>query len=216
MNREERVRAAIEGREPDRIPASVWMHISDKDQDPRSLAEAMVEFNETYDYDFIKMMPFGAYTVSDWGAKLDIYCDKYKEVEIAAPGIECREDYKRIQPLPAVYGTWGKVLQLSQWLERLVKPGTPYIQTIFSPATTLKKLAGNRMLQDMLECPELVHGALAAITETTINFVKANIEAGVSGFFLQNSAQAMILWAMPCLRSSVSRMIFRSSTLIRM
>ena len=68
MNREERVRAAIEGREPDRIPASVWMHISDKDQDPRSLAEAMVEFNETYDYDFIKMMPFGAYTVSDWGA----------------------------------------------------------------------------------------------------------------------------------------------------
>ena len=154
-----------------------------QDQDPRSLAEAMVEFNETYDYDFIKMMPFGAYTVSDWGAKLDIYCDKYKEVEIAAPGIECREDYKRIQPLPAVYGTWGKVLQLSQWLERLVKPGTPYIQTIFSPATTLKKLAGNRMLQDMLECPELVHGALAAITETTINFVKANIEAGVSGFF---------------------------------
>ena len=183
MNREERVRAAIEGREPDRIPASVWMHISDKDQDPRSLAEAMVEFNETYDYDFIKMMPFGAYTVSDWGAKLDIYCDKYKEVEIAAPGIECREDYKRIQPLPAVYGTWGKVLQLSQWLERLVKPGTPYIQTIFSPAATLKKLAGNCMLQDMLECPELVHGALAAITETTINFVKANIEAGVSGFF---------------------------------
>ena len=39
------------------------------------------------------------------------------------------------------------------------------------------------MLQDMLECPELVHQALTAITETTINFVKANIEAGVSGFF---------------------------------
>ena len=43
MNREERVRAAIEGREPDRIPASVWMHISDKDQDPRwSLTKPMI------------------------------------------------------------------------------------------------------------------------------------------------------------------------------
>ena len=57
MTREERVRAAVEGREPDRVPVSVWMHISDKDQDSRSLAEAMVEFNEKYDYDFIKMMP---------------------------------------------------------------------------------------------------------------------------------------------------------------
>ena len=35
----------------------------------------------------------------------------------------------------------------------------------------------------MVENPEAVHAALAAITETTINFVKANIEAGVSGFF---------------------------------
>ena len=183
MTREERVRAAVEGREPDRVPVSVWMHISDKDQDSRSLAEAMVEFNEKYDYDFIKMMPFGAYTIPDWGAKLDIYCDKYKEVEIAASGISSIEDYRYIEPLPAIYGTWGKVLRLSQWMERLVKPGTPYIQTIFSPATTLKKLAGNRMLQDMLENPDLVHQALDAITQTTINFVKANIEAGVSGFF---------------------------------
>lgn len=61
----------------------------------------MVEFNETCDYDFIKMMPFGAYTVSDWGAKLDIYRDKYKEVEIAAPGIECR----RLQEDPAIAGS---------------------------------------------------------------------------------------------------------------
>jgi uroporphyrinogen decarboxylase len=31
--------------------------------------------------------------------------------------------------------------------------------------------------------PEYLHQALAAITETTINFVKLNIEAGVAGFF---------------------------------
>ena len=55
----------------------------------------MVEFNEKYDYDFIKMMPFGAYTTSDWGTKLEIFCDKYKEVEIAAPAISSLEDYKR-------------------------------------------------------------------------------------------------------------------------
>lgn len=183
MNREERVRAVLAGQEPDRIPASVWMHFSKYDQDPRSLAEYMVEFNEKYDFDFIKMMPFGAYGVPDWGAKLAIFCDTYKEVEIVAPGITCIEDYKKLQVLAPTYGTWGKTLQLSQWMERLSKPNTPYIQTIFSPATTLKKLAGARMIQDMKEYPEVVHQALEVITETTIDFVKANIEAGVSGFF---------------------------------
>ena len=183
MNREERVRAVLEGREPDRIPVSVWMHMSQFDQDPRALAEAMVAFNEAYDYDFIKMMPFGAYTTPDWGAKLDIFCDKYKEVEVAAPGITCLEDYLALEVLPATYGTWGKTLQLAQWVKKLAKPNTPYLQTIFSPMTTLKKLAGARVFQDMLEHPEVVHHALEVITETTIGFVKANIQVGVSGFF---------------------------------
>lgn len=184
MNREERVRAVLNGQEPDRIPVSVWMHFSQYDQDPRSLAEVMVEFNETYDYDFIKMMPFGAYTTPDWGTKLEIFCDKYKEVEIVAPAITCVEDYLALKPLAPTYGTWGKTLQVAQWTSRLVKPNTPFIQTIFSPATTLKKLAGGRMVQDMKEHPEAVHQALEVITQTTIDFVKANIEAGVSGFFL--------------------------------
>ena len=51
MNREERIRAVLEGKQPDRVPVSVWMHLSEYDQDSRSLAEAMVAFNEKYDYD---------------------------------------------------------------------------------------------------------------------------------------------------------------------
>ena len=183
MNREERIRAVLNKQEPDRIPVSVWMHFSAYDQDPRSLAEYMVEYNETYDFDFIKMMPFGAYTTPDWGAKLDIYCDKYKEVEIAAPGIVCPEDYARLEVLAPTHGSWGKTLQVAQYTSKLVKPNTPFLQTIFAPTTTLKKLAGARMVRDMKEHPALVHQALEVITQTTINFIKANIEAGVSGFF---------------------------------
>lgn len=184
MNREERIRAVLAGKEPDRIPVSVWMHQSKYDQDPRSLAEVLIAFNEKYDYDFIKMMPFGAYTVPDWGAKLSIYCDKYEEVEIAAPGVAELDDYMKIEPLAPVYGTWGKTLQLAQYMSKLIKPHTPFLQTLFTPCTTLKKLTSSRLITDMREHPEYVHHALAAITETTIQFIQANIEAGVSGFFL--------------------------------
>ena len=183
MNREERIRAVLEGKQPDRVPVSVWMHLSEYDQDSRSLAEAMVAFNEKYDYDFIKMMPFGAYMTPDWGAKLKIFCDPYKEVEIIEPAITCPEDYEKLEVLAPTHGSWGRTLQLAQWTSKLIKPNTPYMQTIFSPATSLKKLAGARLLSDMLEHPDKVHHALEVITETTIHFVKANIEAGVSGFF---------------------------------
>ena len=183
MNREERIRAVLEGKQPDRVPVSVWMHLSEYDQDSRSLAEAMVAFNEKYDYDFIKMMPFGAYMTPGWGAKLKIFCDPYKEVEIIEPAITCPEDYEKLEVLAPTHGSWGRTLQIAQWTSKLIKPNTPYMQTIFSPATSLKKLAGARLLSDMLEHPDKVHHALEVITETTINFVKANIEADVSGFF---------------------------------
>ena len=80
MTREDRIRAALAGGEVDRLPCSVWMHLSEVDQDPRSLAEEMVSQNEKYDFDFIKMMPFGAYSTQDWGCllytSLRIYCGR--------------------------------------------------------------------------------------------------------------------------------------------
>lgn len=118
-----------------------------------------------------------------WGAKLKIFCDPYKEVEIIEPTITCPENYEKLEVLAPTHGSWGRTLQIAQWTSKLIKPNTPYMQTIFSPATSLKKLAGARLLSDMLEHLDKVHHALEVITETTINFVKANIEAGVSGFF---------------------------------
>lgn len=183
MTRIERVEAALNGKKVDRVPCSVWMHLSEVDQDPVSLAQEMAARNEKFDYDFIKMMPFGAYSTQDWGAKINIYCDKYKEPVIVEPGIKDVADYENIQVLPATYGTWGKVVQTAEHLSKMVNKDTPFIQTVFSPMTTLKKLAGDRLLQDMKENPMKVHAALRAITETTVNFVEKNIEIGVSGFF---------------------------------
>lgn len=183
MTREERIRAALAGEEVDRVPCGVWMHLSEVDQDPKSLAEEMAANNEEFDFDFIKMMPFGAYTTQDWGAKIKIYCDKYKEPVILEPGIKELSDYAEIEPLAATHGTWGKSLAVAKHLSKCIAKDTPFIQTIFSPATTLKKLTSNRLIQDMVEHPEEVHKALRAITDTTINFVEANIKAGVSGFF---------------------------------
>lgn len=183
MTKTERVRASLNGEATDRLPVSVWLHYSDQDQDPRSLAETQVEFVRKYDYDFIKLMPFGLYGVQDWGCKVKIFGTPEAPPIVDDFGIHEIEEWRRLEELPAIYGTWGKQVQLAQYVHKLVGNEIPFIQTIFSPLTTARKLAGDRIFSDMKADAVLFHGALQVITNTTINFIKANIEAGVSGFF---------------------------------
>lgn len=70
MNREERIRAALAGKEVDHVPVGAWMHLSQFDQDPISLAEAEADFTEKYDFDYIKMMPFGLYSTRTSATRL--------------------------------------------------------------------------------------------------------------------------------------------------
>ena len=78
MNKIERLEAAIAGKEVDRVPYSIWYHLSAVDQDPVSLAEETVALSKKYDYDFVKMMPFGLYGVQDLGAKINIFAQQGK------------------------------------------------------------------------------------------------------------------------------------------
>jgi uroporphyrinogen decarboxylase len=183
MTKTERVKAALNCEETDRVPVSVWLHYPDQDQDPRSLAETQVDFVRKYDYDFIKLMPFGLYSVQDWGCKVKIFGTPHDPPIVDDFGIKDIQDWRTLEELPATYGTWGKQVQLAQHVRKLVGDDIPFIQTIFSPLTTARKLAGDRIFTDMKEDSGLFHEALRVITNTTVNFIKANIEAGVSGFF---------------------------------
>ncbi|MCO7126529.1 hypothetical protein NIE88_12210 [Sporolactobacillus shoreicorticis] len=183
MNKFERINAALHSKEVDRIPVNLWMHFSAYDQNPRLLAEKQVDYARKYDFDFIKLAPFGLYSVEDWGVEIE-YFNKVNQPPLATKyAIEKPQDWATIEVLPAIFGTYGKQLQLAQHVAKLSKGEIPFVQTIFSPLTTAYKLGGNRLLLDIKEHPEYVRQALEVITETTINFVKANIEAGVSGFF---------------------------------
>ncbi|WP_010257298.1 uroporphyrinogen decarboxylase family protein [Treponema primitia] len=183
MTKKERIKAALSGGEVDRIPINLWMHFSAEDQDIRQLAKRQVEFTKSYDFDFIKLMPFGLYSVLDYGAKITFFNQTGKPPEVAEGAIHHAKEWGTLTPLDASAGAYGKQVELARLAVRGAGSEFPVIQTIFSPLTTARKLAGDRILQDLVEEPTLFKQALEAITQTTINFVKKNIEAGVDGFF---------------------------------
>lgn len=184
MNKEERVRAALKCEEVDRVPINLWMHSSIADQDPRSLAELQVGIVKKYDYDFVKITPYGLYGVQDWGAKVKVFGKVNQPPVVVEPGIHDVKDWGKLEVIEPTYGAYGKCLQAAQYVSKLVDKDMPYIMTLFDPITTARKLAGDRILSDMKENPVLFKQGLQVITDTTIKFIKANIEAGVSGFFL--------------------------------
>lgn len=187
MTKTERVRAAVRFEEVDRIPISLWPHFTDVDQDYERLARAQFQHYQMLDLDFVKLMPFGLYGVEDYGVKIEKFYLPDQWPQVAEEFIKTDGDWERIVPLDVKKGTYGDQLHYARrMLELMEETGdrAPVIHTIFSPLTTLYKLIGEKKLLSAIgEEPDKVHGALAAIAETTIQFVKENIDLGISGFF---------------------------------
>lgn len=183
MNHFERIKAALQLKQVDRVPISLWAHLPEYDQNPKLLAKRQVELARKYDFDFIKLMPFGLYAVEDYGAEITYFSQQDRPAVIYQPGIEKVTDWDKIESLPGTYGTYGKQVELAKYVNELAGNEFPFIQTIFNPLTNALKLAGSRLILDIKENPERVKHALDALAETTINFVNENINAGVSGFF---------------------------------
>lgn len=191
MAKTERIKKALAKEKVDRVPLSIWFHMPDVDQDPVELAERSIAVAHHYDFDFIKMMPFGNYGAHDYGLSVRFFCTETQPALEREFAIKSHKDWLQLEPLPAYYGTYGKQVQFAQQLQKLLKgEDLPYIQTIFSPLTTAFKLAGKRIFTDLRGHPSEVHHALKVIAETTCNFCKANIEAGVAGFFFASKCSS--------------------------
>src|SRR5258708_3030702 len=78
VNKKERVDAALRGDQVDRVPASMWGHDFEREWNPHSLAEAMVENFTRYDWDYMKVNPRASYHVEGWGVKVHPSREKYK------------------------------------------------------------------------------------------------------------------------------------------
>ena len=186
MTQKERIQAALSHKEVDRVPFGMWYHMPHVDQDAVALAEAQIQMAQDYDLDFIKMMPFGNYQAADYGLSCTYYCTPTKAVFERKFAIEAVEEWGNVHELPGCFGNHGKTLLAAQQIAHQQKKKgleIPFVQTVFSPLTIAKKLAGDRIFDDMRKEPALLHHALSEIAKTCVNFMKENVDVGVSGFF---------------------------------
>jgi uroporphyrinogen decarboxylase len=186
LSHRERMQACIKG-DPslDRPPVALWRHFPIEDQSATSLADATIRFQETYDFDLVKVTPASSFCLKDWGAedRWEGNIDgtrRYHEYPIKAP-----EDWDRLKVLdPQKSPHLLEQLTCLKLLKTFFHHDTPIIQTIFNPLSQAKNLAGSITLQHHLqEDNEFLNRGLETISRTTSRFMESCLDIGVDGFF---------------------------------
>ena len=191
----ERIQACLNKESPDRPPVALWRHFPVDDQDPKSLADATLQFQRTYDFDLVKVTPASSFCAKDWGVEDEWMGDTEGTRRYTKRIIHDRRDWEKLPPLDPTAPHLAGQLACLRFIRAKLDAETPLLQTIFSPLAQAKNLAGNDTLIAHLRLyPEAVMKGLNTIAETTRHFVEACLDTDIDGiFYAIQHAQASLL-----------------------
>src|SRR2546427_5598380 len=183
MTKRERVVAALGGQPVDRPPVAFWRHAPDVDHTAKGLAEAMLVFHRRFDLDLVKVMSSGVYCVEDWGCRVADTGAPSGAQQCVEHALPAAADWARVRELDPGGGALGRELEAVRLIVRGRDDDAPVLHTVFTPLTIAKKLAGDRLREDLKAAPAAVGPALSAIQETATRHALAALDAGADGLF---------------------------------
>lgn len=188
MNKRERVNSALTGKTVDRVPVSAWCHFFEKEINMDSFVKSMLEFQQYYDWDYMKIHPRYSYHLEDWGS---VYtqsgkpgdwpvCEKYP--------IKNADDWGKLKVLKPDQGSFGAMLKAVEQIKKGLKDEVPFIMTVFSPLMIANHLCGfilgtNDLKKYIENDLDNLNKGLDTIAETFVLFVEALRKIGVDGLF---------------------------------
>jgi len=167
----------------DRPPVSVWRHFPVVDMTAAGLAEATVGFQRRFEWDLVKFMPTGVYSIVDYGVETDWIPNPNGIRTPRAPRVTAPEQWRALPRLDARAGFLGQQNRALQLTLQQLGQDVPVLQTVFSPLTTARKLAGDALFEHLRADPFGFGEAFETIVETTTNFVQDALDLGAGIFY---------------------------------
>jgi uroporphyrinogen decarboxylase len=178
MTRTERVEAAVNGAEVDRVPVMFWHHFQPEGSG-RAMANATLQFfDEEFDLDIAKVMPDIPYP--------------FPRKSIASV-----DDWRLIEPIDPLRSRYFQErAEAVALLRNALGYETPIVMTVFSPLAEAMYAARDRdlFLAHAQEHPVVIHEALATIADNLAAHARDIIAAGADGLFfaLQGCTRAIM------------------------
>jgi len=192
LSHKERIQNLLAGEPTDRIPVSFWRHFYHREHDAQSLAEAMLYFQDKFDWDFMKVNPRASYHVQPWGAQIQFSTNEYVKTKITDYPVKKLEDWRRIEPVKLSAPAFQEQLQALRLIGQALKGELHFVETVFSPLSIAGDLVESEdaLIKQLREAPQIIHQALEAITQTFEKFVEEILNAGASGIFFATTQWA--------------------------
>src|SRR2546425_534255 len=153
MTKRERVVAALGGQPVERPPVAFGRHAPDVDHTAKGLAEAMLSFHRRFDLDLVKVMSSGVYCVEDWGCRVADTSAPSGAKQCVEHAVRAAADWARVRELDPGGGALGRELEAVRLIVRGRHDDAPVLHTVFTPLTIAKKLAGDRLRDDLRAAP---------------------------------------------------------------
>jgi len=185
MDSRNRISAALRGAPVDRPPVSFWGHFYHRESSASDLAEATIEFQRAYAWDWIKLNPRKHYHVEPWGVRYRYSGRPNEKPVLEEWPVRRAEDWRTIVEVPADRGAFAEQIDAVRQVRRAIPDDVPLIETVFTPLAVLGEMVERpETLRDhMRENPDAVRSAIEAVTRTYERFVPAVLDAGADGIF---------------------------------
>lgn len=185
MNKRERLEKTFAGEATDRVPVALWRHWPGDDQRAADLARSTVEFQNAYDWDFVKITASSNYSVTDYGVQDEWEGNLEGTRRTTRHVIERSLDWTDLRPLDPTRGALGRHLECLRLIPGGLRDAdTPVLMTIFSPLAQAKHLSGEQLLLRHLRTnPDRLHTGLNVLTESTLRFIEELRRTPVAGIF---------------------------------
>lgn len=191
MNGTQRIRALVEGGPIDRTPVAGWYHMPLVDRDVDAFVAETIASTDANRWDFIKIMTNGHFYTEAYGGQIDFSRDPRKwSGTVRRYPVTSAAEARELPVLAADNPVWRRELEAHRRLADHYAGELPIVSTLFSPLTAVQELMGcldpGPVLALMREDPAALHHALAAMVETTANYLDALMDDGLDGVFFAN------------------------------
>jgi uroporphyrinogen decarboxylase len=192
LSKRDRLTRTVLGRPVDRLPVALWRHFFVEETSRAGLVEAMVRWQQDYDWDFLKINPRACYHVQDWGNRYEYSGSPAVPPSLVRNAVHSADGFRHLDRLDPTGERGRPAPVLAEHLEavtdirRALGPEVPLLMTVFTPMSLAAELAGGpedlRVLID--EDAEAVHAGLRTLTDTFADFATRCLDAGADGLFL--------------------------------
>ena len=188
MTATERIRAMVEGKPVDRPGVSAWKHFYLEDRHPVDFVKRTCEFQESNDWDFIKVSYNGYLMPEAFGAEIAWSPDSNTFPTMIKHNANHPSDWTRLRPASVKDGALRREIDATARMVEHFKGEVPILPTIFSPLTAAQEMSCGWLnpwpvMADIQYSPNELHQGLETIAETTMRFLEELVKVGIDGVF---------------------------------